>query len=205
MREAHTEYYRRIRNAFVHLETEVAAGRICSYGISSNTFPGRPEDFAFTSLANAWDIACSISTQQHFRVIEFPMNLLETGALLRKNQGSDSLLEFAVKKNLGVLINRPLNAIVRDRLVRLAENHYSGDGVAQARQFRDKVAAMDPDWAAAETLSQLAFRALRSTDGISSVLIGMRQEKYVADVMAELTRPAAYDGVWTAGQKVEAL
>ena len=200
------EYYRRIEVAFRHLEQEVQAGRIGSYGISSNTFPGSADDYNFTSLAKAWEIACDISPAHHFRVIEFPLNLLETGAVLRKNQPTgQSLLEFARAKNLGVLINRPLNALVGDRLVRLAENHYAGDGVTQARRFRDKVAAVDEDWSPAETLSQIALRAIRSTAGISAVLVGMRSEEYVEDVLAELRRACPLDSRLDSWQKVEDL
>jgi len=204
--QARREYYRRIEVAFRHMEQEVQAGRIVSYGISSNTFPGSVEDRNFTSLAKAWEIACDISPAHHFRVIEFPLNLMETGAVLRENQPTgQSLLEFAREKNLGVLINRPLNAIVGDRLVRLAENHYTGDGVTQAHRFRDKVAAVDEDWSSAETLSQIALRAIRSTAGISAVLVGMRAEEYVGDVLAELRRSCPVASRVDSWRKVEDL
>ena len=49
----------------------------------------------------------------------------------------------------------------------------------------------DLDWKQAETLSQKAIRALRSTSGVSSVLVGMRNTGYVKDVLAELGRPVA--------------
>jgi aryl-alcohol dehydrogenase-like predicted oxidoreductase len=204
--QARREYYRRIEVAFRYLEQEVQTGRIGCYGISSNTFPGSITDYNFTSLSKVWEIACSISAEHRFRVVEFPLNLLETGAVLRKNQPlGQCLLEFAREKNLGVLINRPLNAIVGDRLVRLAENHYAGDGIAQARRFHDKVAAVDEEWASAETLSQIALRAIRSTAGITAVLVGMRTEAYVEDVLTELRRPctvAPRVGSW---RKVEDL
>lgn len=187
---ARSEYYRRIRQAFAHLESEVAAGRIRSYGISSNTFPVASRDAAFTSLATVWEIAETVSPQHSFRVIEFPLNLLEAGGVLEPNQpGGKTLLEWAHAKNLGVLINRPLNAIVGERLVRLAEAHYAGEGVRQARAFRDRVAALDDDWAVAPNLSQLALRVLRSTEGVSAVLVGMRDVAYVNDVLTELARP----------------
>lgn len=204
--QARAEYYRRIRQAFLHLEKETVAGRIASYGISSNTFPGMAADYNFTSLTAVWDIACEISPAHHFRVIEFPMNLLETGAVLRQNQPTgQSLLEFAGEKNLGVLINRPLNAIVGERLVRLAENHYSGDGALQARRFRDKVAEIDAEWGEAESLSQIALRAIRSTSGISSVLMGMRAKTYVDDVLAELRRACGVNPRTDSWRKVEDL
>jgi hypothetical protein len=120
--DAQTEYYRRIEKAFHHLEVEVAAGRIRWYGISSNTFPGASSDPQFTCLERVWEIAESISQNHHFGVVQLPMNLFEIGAVLIPNQPSGStVLEFARQKNLGVLINRPLNAFTNNRLVRLAE------------------------------------------------------------------------------------
>ena len=106
--DAQAEYYRRIENAFRHLEAEVAAGRIRWYGISSNTFPGASSDPQFTCLERVWEIAESISQNHHFGIVQLPMNLFEIGAVLNPNQPSGStVLEFARQKNLGVLINRP--------------------------------------------------------------------------------------------------
>lgn len=120
--EARVEYRRRLEAAFRHLEDEVRRGRIGCYGVSSNTFPAPAADFEFTCLEELWDIAQGISASHHFRVVQFPCNLLETGAVTEKNQPSGlSLLEAARSRNLAVLINRPLNAVSGDRLIRLAE------------------------------------------------------------------------------------
>jgi hypothetical protein len=117
-----TEYYRRIENAFRHLEGEAASGRIRWYGISSNTFPAAASDPQFTCLERVWAIAESISKEHHFGVVQLPMNLFERGAVLNRNQPSGlSALELARQKNLGVMINRPLNAVTGNRLVRLVE------------------------------------------------------------------------------------
>lgn len=117
------EYYIRIRNAFVHLENEVNAGRIKYYGISSNTF-GLPETKPnFTSLEKIIEIANSISENNHFAVVQLPLNLLERGAADNKNQndGTKTFLQLAKEANLGVLINRPLNSIINNKLIRLAD------------------------------------------------------------------------------------
>jgi hypothetical protein len=100
----------------------VAQGRIRWYGISSNTFPAASSDPQFTCLERVWAIAESISMEHHFGVVQLPMNLFESGAVLKRNQPSGlTLLEMARLKNLAVLINRPLNAFTDNRLVRLTE------------------------------------------------------------------------------------
>ena len=119
---ARTEYYNRIQRAFEYLEDEVALGRIRYYGISSNTFPAAADQADFTCLDTIWNIAESLNSQHHFRLIQLPFNLMEPGAILTKNQPNDeSVLDLARKKELGVLINRPLNAFFDNQLVRLAE------------------------------------------------------------------------------------
>ena len=303
--EARREYYRRIELAFGYLETEAERGRIQWYGISSNTFPSPNQDAQFTSLETAWSIASARGPDHHFRVVQLPMNLLESGAATEKNQSrTRSVLDFAREKKLAVLINRPLNAIRDNALTRLADipvpNYpatveevstavdtsvqteakfrrdimpklalaaeterqlleylavglllegrwhdfgtyqnwrdvqyqfvlprvrsalqflsnqenlpaevaswhdqygeatettlaavsafYQEQGAATAQAIRAKAVAADAEWDAG-TLSQTAVRALRSTAGVTSVLVGMRLQAYVEDVLAELARP----------------
>jgi aryl-alcohol dehydrogenase-like predicted oxidoreductase len=305
LEKARQEYYSRIKRAFKHLETEVERGRIRLYGISSNTFPSPAADPEFTSLEQVWEIAQSLSSEHHFRLIQLPMNLLETGGITEKNQAKgQSVLEFAGDKNLAVLINRPLNALAQNKLLRLAEvrprgrvsgkdiidlideliyseeilknqilpqlglpparqsqvmeqvasgavlkqhrqsfgtyerwqelqeyyflprvkgvfqflqqqvnlaeeisswvnshlekleavlesvaSSYREEAAERCGQIKERLASADTDWSGAVTLSQMAVRALRSTAGINTVLVGMRREDYVQDVLEELARP----------------
>jgi aryl-alcohol dehydrogenase-like predicted oxidoreductase len=302
LEEARHHYYRRIETAFRHLESEVVRGRIRFYGVSSNTFPSPDSDHQFTSLETIWEIAESLSPAHHFRVIQLPMNFLETGGVTEGNQSGDrSVVHLAREKELGVLINRPLNAIAGRSMVRLAdvdagqpldpeevehrirevvrseeelrervlaelfltassrdqimsqtavgqtllqhwrnfgshdrwqelqayyfvprvqalvpflrehadrgrsifpwlERHqervraafqaltsvYQGAAAKRSRLIRSWIASVDSLWAGAKSLSQMAVRALRSTAGVSCVLVGMRREMYVEDVLAEL-------------------
>jgi aryl-alcohol dehydrogenase-like predicted oxidoreductase len=301
---ARREYHRRIRQAFAHLESEVVQERIRWYGVSSNTFPAGLADAEFTALSALWEMAEGIHSEHHFRIIQFPMNLLETGAVLNANQpGSKTVLEFAGDHRLAVMINRPLNAFSGNALVRLSEpteperiadnritarigtvggsearfwrhmipaleipdglklrlkeqlciadtlKHYwrNFSSYERWRQTRDghfypriqgvmiylqphaaenpellkwmstheavlnqvfeaigsfyaemlrpritelnrMLSAADSDWAEPGTLSQKAIRALRTTRGISVVLVGMRHPDYVTDVLEELRR-----------------
>lgn len=117
------EYYRRIKDAFIHLEEEVKRGRIAYYGISSNTFAEKNTKQNFTSLEKVIQIANEISEQNHFAVVQFPMNLIENGGMniLNQQNQTKTFLEVAGENSLGVLVNRPLNAISKNKLIRLAD------------------------------------------------------------------------------------
>jgi len=117
------EYYRRIKDAFTYLEEEVKRGRISYYGISSNTFAEKESKQNFTSLEKVVNIANEISVENHFAVVQFPMNLIETGGMniLNQQNGIKTFLQLAGENNLGVLVNRPLNAISKNKLIRLAD------------------------------------------------------------------------------------
>ncbi len=143
LEKARAEYYRRIQNAFEYLEEEAARGRLRYYGISSNTFPAAADQTDFTCLETIRDIAESIAVSHHFRLIQLPLNLMEPGAVLQKNQpDGDSVLEFAQRKGLGVLVNRPLNAFYNNQMVRLAQvptsERQSKDEIVRKIQFLTK-------------------------------------------------------------------
>jgi len=119
---ARNKCYARIKNAFEYLEKEVQKGRIKYYGVSSNTFTNDTNEFEYISLEKIIGIANEISPFNHFNVIEFPMNLIEKDAVLKTNQSNKmTLLELAENNNLGVLISRPLNAKLNNKLIKLAK------------------------------------------------------------------------------------
>jgi aryl-alcohol dehydrogenase-like predicted oxidoreductase len=122
------EFYSRIRKAFDYLEQEVESGRISYYGVSSNSFGGKPADPNFVSLERLINIAGDISTNNHFAVIQFPLNLIEKQAAVIKNQADQTktVLDFAAENDIGVLINRPLNAIEKNKLHRLKDYEITG-------------------------------------------------------------------------------
>lgn len=95
----------KIKKAFEYLEKEVQRGRIKYYGINFNNFS--------TNLEKIIELAEEVSKENHFAVIEFSMNLLELE--------NKKILDLAIEKNLGVLICRPLDAFLNNKLLRLAE------------------------------------------------------------------------------------
>lgn len=302
--EARRQYYRRIEAAFRFLEKEVEKGRIQYYGISSNTFPVNKDNPLFTSLDRVLECAHNVSDNHHFNVIQMPFNLFENGAAVEPNQAHDNtVLELAKKHRLGVLINRPLNAIVDHQIRRLAQyeqedqeadpviedliqaleemeidfetnlfpkinlekeeekymltdvfsigkqlnqhwksfqsfvhfkdillqlfipnielglslitqvkddgeletwiNHYLQRVNVLSKQIsnfyklkdavvNDKIiedlSQLSNSWKEASNLSGIAIRALRSTEGVSCVLVGMRDIRYVEDILSELSK-----------------
>ncbi|MCX6163367.1 MAG: aldo/keto reductase [Ignavibacteriae bacterium] len=119
------EYYLRIKKAFEFLEDKVAEGKIKSFGVSSNSFPRKINNFDFTSLDKIIECANLVKLENNFRFAEFPLNLVESGAILEKNHSKKSVLECAEANGIKTLINRPLNAITSKGLIRLADFEYN--------------------------------------------------------------------------------
>ena len=128
LEEAREEFYRRIEDAFGFLERTVAEGRLQWYGVSSNTFGKEAAHPEFVSLERLQEAAAKAAAAHgsgdgsRFAVVQCPLNLREGGPALTRNQrgGGTTFLELAAELGLGVLVNRPLNAIVGGRMERLA-------------------------------------------------------------------------------------
>ena len=73
-----------------------------------------------------------------------------------------------------------------DRAFIAVASIYADDAVALEKKMFNMIAQADDAWAQPGTLSQKAIRALASTAGVSTVLVGMRKEAYVSDVLAAL-------------------
>jgi uncharacterized protein YyaL (SSP411 family)/aryl-alcohol dehydrogenase-like predicted oxidoreductase len=137
-------FYQRLVKAFAYFESQVGAGRLQYYGVSSNTVTGEPHDPGATSLSDMLEAAKAAAnshgrTRHHFAVLQCPMNLYEPGALLTPNTGGDcalTVLDVAQQERIAVLVNRPLNAMpAKDGgVVRLAEFPLDGDPVDFDRQ-----------------------------------------------------------------------
>jgi len=121
--ERRQEFHRRLREAFACLEAEVEVGRIRCYGVSSNTCTAPAGEPEATSLSDMLEAAREAGGEHHrFRVLQFPLNLLEGGGVVEPNQGPGrSVLQCASDRRIAVLVNRPLNAMDGQDLLRLAD------------------------------------------------------------------------------------
>ncbi|MGH7217774.1 MAG: aldo/keto reductase, partial [Nitrospiraceae bacterium] len=139
-------FYRRIERAFTFFESQVAAGRIGYYGVSSNTVTADPSNTEATSLSRMCDAARAAAASQgmehhHFAVLQFPMNLYEAGALMMPNTGKgqhETVLEMSQREGIAMLVNRPLNAMPTKKsgVIRLTDFPLEGDPVDFDRQCR---------------------------------------------------------------------
>jgi aryl-alcohol dehydrogenase-like predicted oxidoreductase len=138
----HQEFYRRIGQAFRFLESQVASGRIGWYGVSSNNF-GLPEsDPAMTSVRRCLAEAEGVSRDHHFRVVQLPMNLYEPGGAIVANNAGETVLGYCAARNIGVLVNRPLNAFAGGGLIRLADFVRPGRDAPGIQELRSELAPL---------------------------------------------------------------
>jgi len=119
------EYYSRIKKAFEFLEEKISEGKIRSYGVSSNSFPRSVSKFDFTSLDKLVRCANDVKTDNNFRFVELPFNILESNPVLESNHAGRTVLESADAHGISVLVNRPLNAISSKGLIRLADYEFT--------------------------------------------------------------------------------
>jgi aryl-alcohol dehydrogenase-like predicted oxidoreductase len=217
--EARDEYERRIKKAFAYLEEEVKLGRIQYYGISSNTFPRPEESLDRTSLEAALKHAEAVQKEQglerhHFAVIQLPLNIFEPQGATEPNQvrATQSTIEFARENNIGVLINRPLNAIVGQRLHRLSDfparehpepddiNELVHDLALQEQEFKDdmleKIDIAEQSVDAIKTLMALGkwlegqwmnFNSFEEWKDISTTVLAPRVQ-YVFDILRPIAK-----------------
>jgi aryl-alcohol dehydrogenase-like predicted oxidoreductase len=125
------QFYSRVEAAFDFLEEQVAQGKLQAYGVSSNTLGAPASRADATSVSTFWEVAEKVAQKRglapnghHFRLLQLPLNLYESGPAEEKNtgeRGEQTALECASKLQLAVLANRPLNAFTRQHMVRLAD------------------------------------------------------------------------------------
>ena len=103
----------RIKKAFEFLETQVKLGKIKSYGISSNSFAKKENDYHFLEYKNLIDYAKEISGEEHnFKVIQLPFNPYEKDGV--------PCAKYFHENGIEVQVNRPLNAFYMGGMLRLA-------------------------------------------------------------------------------------
>ncbi len=220
LEERRDEFYRRIEKAFTFLEDAVRRGAIRAYGVSSNSAVNPADDDEAISVVRMLEAARAAGGEgHHFRVLQIPMNLFEAGGALVRNTGPDDSrtpLEAASAAGLGVLLNRPFNAFVDGRLLRLAEPILPAKR-ASIEKAVDRLRGLERDYAAtlaprvrgseaaaaSDPLFRLAEQIAGAGEEVSSFVQWRQIEEqyvlprvhYIAQVLEGGIEPAAR-GAW---------
>ena len=173
------EFLGRVRRAFEMLEEEVAVGRVARYGMA--TWSGfRVEAGAreHLSLEKIVTIAREVGGSRHgFRAVQLPLNLAMTEALTARNQslaarGEELAPLLEVAGELGVSV-------------------FASGSILQGRLASGLPALLVETFPGLASDAQRALQFTRSTPGITSALVGMKQRRHVDENLALAAHPPA--------------
>jgi aryl-alcohol dehydrogenase-like predicted oxidoreductase len=202
--KARSDFYAQLEKCFAALERAVEAGHLRAYGVSSNTLGSTSDDPSAVSLQLLIDTAHRVSPQSSFRVVQCPLNWIEVNPVaVESADDQDNTLTLARKNGIGVLANRPFNAMHDGGLIRLTRPTVDPSSVtddAQRKGLQNWTRlSRDMEKLAKEyisipgyedaSLSQLVLSTLMWQPGLSAVLCGMRRKEYVMDAETATALP----------------
>ena len=160
------EFNERLLKAFEALEGAVADGKIKMYGTATWNGYRNPKDARdYLSLAEVVGLAARAGGKNHhFKVIQLPLNLGMTEALSLSNQtvkGKDAtVLEAAQALGITVVCSA---------------------SILQAQLTRNLPEAITATFQGLESDGQRALQFVRSTPGVTTALVWMKQVKHVEE------------------------
>lgn len=170
------EFNGRLEKAFQALENAVARGKIRAYGAATwNGFRNDPQAKDYLSLADVVELAAKAGGQNHhFKVIQLPLNLGMTEALSLTNQEVHgkklTILEAAQALDIAVMCSA---------------------SVLQGQLTHDLPSLIAETFHGLETDGQRALQFVRSTPGVTTALVGMKQIKHVEENLKTARVPPA--------------
>ncbi len=173
------EFSERLLKAFEALEGAVADGKIKMYGTASwNGYRNPKEARDYLSLSEVVELANKAGGKDHrFKVIQLPLNLGMTEALSLSNQtvtGKDAtILEAAQALGITVMCSA---------------------SILQGQLTRNLPEIITATFQGLETDGQRALQFVRSTPGVTTALVGMKQVKHVEEnLKTALVAPASWE------------
>ena len=160
------EFNDRLLKAFEALEGAVSAGKIRMYGTATwNGYRNDPQAKDSLSLAEIVELAASVGGKNHhFKVIQLPLNLGMTEALSLSNQEVEgkklTILEAA--QALGVTV-------------------MCSASILQGQLTHDLPSMIADTFSDLATDGQRALQFVRSTPGVTTALVGMKQVPHVEE------------------------
>lgn len=214
--DAWDEMYDRLERAFGALEALCEEGKIASgYGVSANflscqvSTTGKPnlyEALQLERVIGAAEAAAGGTGKHRLQLVQMPLNLLEGGAVLGRGgavpEAADGDVATARRLGVGVIVNRPMNAIP---IPGMASGDWGRSGANHVR-LRDakpmgtveallkRVLLEELGFEASTSLQQAELRLVSSAQ-VASCLCGMRAESYVEDAVHVLKQTPLDDAL----------
>ncbi|MGH9804841.1 MAG: aldo/keto reductase [Candidatus Acidiferrales bacterium] len=171
------EFRARLRAAFEKLEELAAAGKLRCYGAATwDAFRRRPEARDYLSLQEMVKLAEEVAgTDHHFRAVQLPYNLAMPEAYFFANQevAGKAMPLLAAAEKLGVTVFASAS-ILQGQVARTLPGELRS-------LFNGNL----------ETDAQCALQFVRSTPGLGTALVGMRQLGHVEENARLVAKPLA--------------
>jgi aryl-alcohol dehydrogenase-like predicted oxidoreductase len=159
---------KRIREAFVFLESAVSGEKIGAYGLATwNAFREESKAQGYFSLAEMEEMAREVGgSDHHFRFVQLPVNLAMPEALIRPNQivQGKTLAVVQAARALGVTLVSSAS-LLQGQLTRNLPP-YIGDALGLKKH------------------SEQALQFARSVPGVTTALVGMSRVDHVRSNLA---------------------
>lgn len=159
-------FNRRMEEAFGFLEGKVRDGKIRFYGTATwEGYRNRPDHPSHLDLEELFVLARSVGGEgHHFRVIQLPYNLAMPEAIAHANQtfGAQRLSTLEAARELGITV-------------------YASASLLQGRTARNLPKTLRDSFGALETDAQRSLQFVRSTPGLTTALVGMKQKEHVTE------------------------
>ena len=157
------ELKKRIREAFMFLESQVSAGKIATYGLATwNAFRDDSKAQGYFSLAEMEEIAREVGgSDHHFRFVQLPVNLAMPEALIRPNQvvQGKTMAVVQAARALGITLVSSAS-LLQGQLTRNLPP-YIGNALGLKKN------------------SEQALQFARSVPGVTTALVGMSRVDHV--------------------------
>ena len=173
------EFSARLVQAFEALEGAVAAGKIRFYGTATwNGYRNESSATDYLSLAEVTALATKAGGEHHhFKAIQLPLNLGMTEALSMSNQkiGGKEMTTLDAAQALGLIV-------------------MCSASVLQGQLTRNLPSVISDTFGGLETDGQRALQFVRSTPGVTTALVGMKQLSHVEEnLKTARVRPASWE------------
>jgi aryl-alcohol dehydrogenase-like predicted oxidoreductase len=170
------EFNDRLLKAFEALEVAVSEGKIMMYGTATwNGYRNPPSAKDYLSLAEIVDLATKAGGKNHhFKVIQLPVNLGMTEALTLTNQqiAGKPATTLEAAQELGITV-------------------MCSASILQGQLARNLPPLIGETFQGLETDGQRALQFVRSTPGVTTALVGMKQTGHVAENLRTARVPPA--------------